>query len=43
MIIDFSWMDGVIGFVAGLIVMATVIIIGCAIGRDKGECDKRNV
>lgn len=31
-----NWMDGVIGFIAGLIVMVTVIIIGCYIGRDDG-------
>lgn len=36
MTINFDWMDVVIGFVAGMTVMATVIIIGCVIGRDKG-------
>lgn len=35
-VIDLSWIDGAIGFIAGMIVMAAVIIIGCAIGRDKG-------
>lgn len=36
MTINLNWMDGAIGFIAGMIVMAAVIIIGCAIGRDKG-------
>lgn len=35
-VINLSWIDGIIGFIAGMIVMATVIIIGCAISRDKG-------
>lgn len=35
-VIDLSWIDGVMGFFVGVIVMATVIIIGGAIGRDGG-------
>lgn len=36
MTINLNWMDGVIGFIVGLIVMAAVIIIGCYLARDKG-------
>ena len=31
--LDFSWIDSLTGVIVGMIVMATVIIIGCAIGR----------
>ena len=31
---NWNWVDAATGFIAGMIVMATVIIIGCAIGRD---------
>ncbi len=34
-VIDLSWTDGVMGFVAGMIVMAAVIIIGMYISREK--------
>lgn len=33
---NWQWIDTATGFIVGMIVMATVIIIGCAIGRDEG-------
>ena len=33
---NWNWIDTAVGVGVGMIVMAAVIIIGCAIGKDEG-------